>query len=260
MWRYRPARPRIGARSGGFSRRACDTCVVEANVSPTTWDRYGSELRTGIVLLVAILVAAVASLSRAEESALSTPEDVRPLQGEIRGPEAAASSTTTTTVAAATNTAPAVTATPPPPASAPSIIVVNPAQPGTQPTATTAAPRRYDNGPVPPSVRIVSVSPSNAEVGGDVSLVFRGGDPDGFVAGWAVDWGDGSTTTQPYDIPCTPDPSTPDHEYPAVSHRYREIGDYRITVLFVTRGACGFGPGQQASDQRMVRVGVPLPV
>ena len=241
---------------------ACDTGPVTAEALPTTWDRYGNEIRTGIVLLVAVMVAAVASLGQATEPGLATADAPAP-----RGSLGATSSTTSTSVATTEATDPVVPVGPvavaPPQVqpSAPTVIVIGGGPGGgSQPPTTQPARQRYENGPVPPSIRIVSRQPQNPGAGEDVRLVFTAGDPDGFVAGWAIDWGDGSSTTQPYDIPCAANPSTPDHEYPPVNHRYREIGDYRITVLLVTRGSCGFGPGQQATDQVDVRVGVPLPI
>ena len=210
--------------------------------------------------MVAVMIAAVASLSRSSETAMSSPESVRPEQGLITGP---GRSTTSTTVVSPPDTTPPAQPTLPP-ATSPAVVTppvfVFPSG-GAQTTPTTQPERRrYENGPTPPSVRIVSLEPAAAAPGQDVRLVFRAGDPDGLIIAWLINWGDGSTTPQTYDVPCTPDPSSPDHEYPAVTHRYREVGEYQITIRLVTRGACGFGPGQEASDQRNLTVGVPLPV
>lgn len=224
--------------------------------SANTYQQYKAEVRTLVVVVAVLLVAAGLSLSvdRSAEPVFYGQPDLSSRSTPDLSQYVGAPLVQPTPGATAAPAPPAVTVvTVPVPANNQPIIIREPAP--TKATATAPAVTKYDNGGTPPVVRITRLGPQNQDAGKAVELEFQAGDSDGVISGWIIDWGDGATSADTYDDRCGPPPGEPDHLFPSQRHVYRDIGTYPVKVLVVSRGTCKSGPTQRATAESRIEIG-----
>jgi hypothetical protein len=122
------------------------------------------------------------------------------------------------------------------------------------PSVAAASADRTDNGAALPVVtRLATTAPRSGE---STSFTWAAGDDDGFLQGYDVDFGDGSSTTVALDRRCQTNPADPVADRPSFGHTYSSPGHYRVILRVTSAGSCGTGTRQTA--ERVIEIDVAL--
>ncbi|HVE94759.1 MAG TPA: hypothetical protein VNB24_07535 [Acidimicrobiales bacterium] len=240
--------------------------TVIAPVKPLSRENRSAIGKAGIIALALLLVLMITGpvtgdgSDGLELSVDSTPAPQASLAGQSTDSEQSAGRRRNQIAATPTTAAPVpivVNVVSPPPAATVAPAPTQPARAATPPTTAAPTPRRV-NGQARPVIDSFFATTSGRSAGvvtNEVQFRWYAGDADGFITGYAVDYGDGTGDGQNIAAPCdSREPADPIMERPSFFHRYSQPGTYEVRLIAFSSGTCGAGPVQEVRSTITVQV------